>query len=214
MRRERSNPGVPVPSSGRRPSARFRSEWARLEREVRACRRCPNYRSRLLPVLYRGTATPRIVFVGEAPGATEDRLGVPFVGRSGRKLDTAIERAGLAPSEYGVLNLIKCRPPGNRFRRASAVACRPFLDRQLDLLAPEVLVPLGREALHALDPAAPPVLKAAGHPRRSGPHNLFPLVHPAATLRSRAMAERWDRDWTAFAQWFASGVAARAREPP
>lgn len=152
-------------------------------------------------MVYRGGLSPLVVFVGEAPGATEDREGLPFVGRSGRRLDGAIERAALAPEEVGVLNLIKCRPPANRFDRAAARTCRPFLDRQLDLLRPRGLVTLGAHALRALDPTAPPVLRAAGEARPIGRGTLFPMIHPAAAMRSRRLAERWVHDVDALARW-------------
>lgn len=151
--------------------------------------------------MYRGSLAPRIVFVGEAPGAEEDRTGVPFVGRSGAVLDAAVGRLGLAPGEFGVLNVLKCRPPGNRFDRSAAATCRPYLERQLALLRPKVLVPLGRSALRALAPRSPPVLEAAGRPVTDAPFLLFPLLHPAATLRSRNWADRWARDVTALGEW-------------
>ncbi len=142
------------------------------------------------------------MFVGEAPGAEEDRIGLPFVGRAGRRLDDATVRLGLADDEFGLLNLLKCRPPANRFDRAAAAACRPFLDRQLALLRPAALVTLGASALRALDPGAPPVLSAAGRPRPSTDPPLFPLVHPAA-LRSRRLYRRWDDDLRALGVWLA-----------
>jgi uracil-DNA glycosylase len=151
--------------------------------------------------VYRGSLAPRVVFVGEAPGVLEDRTGTPFVGRSGRRLDTAIERLGLERSEFGVLNVLKCRPPGNRFDRSAARTCRPYLDRQLALLQPEVVVTLGASALRAFDPRAPPILTVAGRPRPSVAWRLFPLLHPAATLRSRRWAERWERDLAALGAW-------------
>lgn len=142
-----------------------------------------------------------MVFVGEAPGAAEDRLGLPFVGRSGRILDRAIESIGLSERSVGVLNVLKCRPPGNRFDRSAAEACRPHLDRQLSLLRPRRLVTLGAVALRALDPEAPRVLQAAGRPRPTAYGPLFPLVHPAASLRSTAMRTRWDHDVRELAEW-------------
>ncbi|MGP8074370.1 MAG: uracil-DNA glycosylase [Thermoplasmata archaeon] len=206
-----------MPSSGPRPpqagsghsgpgSDAVRSELADLAREIVACRRCPLGHTRTNAVVYRGSPAPRIVFVGEAPGAEEDRLGVPFVGRSGSILDTAIARLGLAPSEFGILNILKCRPPANKFDRAAAETCRPYLDRQLALLRPNLLVSLGASALRALDPFAPSVMKAAGAPRSAPGGTLFPLVHPAATLRSRRMKERWERDLGTLAERLGTAV--------
>lgn len=182
------------------------SEWESLSSEIRRCQLCPLGRTRTHAVVYRGGLSPRIVFVGEAPGREEDLRGIPFVGRSGRRLDAAIACLGLGEKEFGVLNVLKCRPPHNRFNAAAARTCRPYLDRQLDLLRPQVLVPLGRTALRAIAPNAPPVLKAAGRPLRSSDGRiLFPLLHPAAALRSRRWAERWDRDIAALHDWLAAG---------
>jgi uracil-DNA glycosylase len=127
---------------------------------------------------------------------------VPFVGRAGRRLDRAIQFLGFAPDSFGVVNLIKCRPPRNRFDVRAARICRPYLDRQLALLRPEVIVPLGAHALRALDPSAPPVTLAAGRPREGSAIPLFPLLHPAAAMRSRRWAERWDQDLLALRAWW------------
>jgi uracil-DNA glycosylase len=198
---------LPRKSARRRPgkvravSSRIRKTWAQLSREIRTCQRCPLGHTRTQAVVYRGGLAPRVVFVGEAPGVLEDRTGIPFVGRSGRRLDAAIERLGLEPSEFGVLNVLKCHPPRNRFDRAAAHTCRPYLDRQLALLRPEAVVTLGASALHAFDPRAPPILTVAGRPRPSATWRVFPLLHPAATLRSRRWAKRWESDLEALGAW-------------
>lgn len=181
--------------------------WDALSAEIRQCQLCPLGHTRQQAVVYRGSLAPRIVFVGEAPGAAEDRAGIPFVGRSGARLDAAIEQLGLRPTEFGILNVLKCRPPGNRFDRSAARTCRPYLDRQLALLRPTVLVPLGRAALSALEPRAPPILQIAGRPVRTAPVAVFPLLHPAAALRSRRWAERWDHDVGALGAWLSTRAA-------
>jgi uracil-DNA glycosylase len=158
-------------------------------------------------VVYRGGLAPRVVFVGEAPGAEEDRTGLPFVGRSGKILDRAIASLGLDDEEFGVLNVLKCRPPENRFDPRAAGACRPYLDRQLALLRPEVLVTLGAKALATVDPNAPPMLVAAGHPIAGVGTPHFPLLHPAATLRSRRLRERWESDLRALGRWLENRAA-------
>jgi DNA polymerase len=152
-------------------------------------------------VVYRGGSFPWLVFVGEAPGAKEDQEGVPFVGRSGRVLDDAVRSLGLPDGATGILNVLKCRPPGNRFDRRAAATCRPFLDRQLDLLRPSLLVSLGASALRTLDPKAPPVLRASGRWRKGPRGPLFPMLHPAAALRSTRLKERWEHDVRALARW-------------
>jgi uracil-DNA glycosylase family 4 len=184
--------------------ARRREQFERLSDEIRACRRCPLGSVRTQAVVYRGGFAPRLLFVGEAPGAAEDREGRPFVGRSGRVLDAAIASLGIGPDEFGILNLLKCRPPENKFDPAAARTCRPYLDRQVALLRPGACVSLGAKALQALDPTAPPILASAGTPRRAFGLPLFPLVHPAASLRSGRMRARWTSDVGALSRWLAS----------
>ena len=170
------------------------SEWERLSEEIRSCTRCPLHRTRTQAVVYRGGPNPRLVFVGEAPGAEEDRVGRPFVGRSGRLLDESVAGLGVPPDSVGMINVLKCRPPKNVFVDRSVAACRPYLDRQLALLSPRVVVPLGAHALEALDPSAPRITDAAGRARTAGAWPLFPLLHPAAALRSRRNLARWRDD--------------------
>lgn len=174
--------------------------WESLSSEIRSCALCALSRTRTNAVVYRGGRRPWVLFVGEAPGAEEDRQGLPFVGRAGHRLDEAISRIGLTESDYGVVNLLKCRPPENRFDRAAAATCRPYLDRQFALLRPSVYVPLGRWALVALDPTAPSVTRAAGRPRSWEGRTIFPLIHPAA-VRSRATRARWESDTAALARF-------------
>ena len=175
--------------------------WERLSTEIRECTRCRLHATRTQAVVYRGSLRPRVLFVGEAPGAAEDREGRPFVGRSGKKLDAAIASLGLGAEEFGVLNVVKCRPPGNRFDPVAERTCRPYLDRQVALLQPEVLVTLGAHALRALAPGAASVLTSAGTALPGSDPPLFPLIHPAAALRSRRLTERWDRDVHGLGAW-------------
>ena len=182
-------------------------EWDQLSAEIRACRKCPLGSTRTNAVVYRGGLAPRVVFVGEAPGAEEDRTGRPFVGRSGRELDRAVATLGLSAEDFGVLNVLKCRPPANRFDPSAARTCRPYLDRQLELLRPEVVVTLGARALAAMDPSALPMLSAAGLPREHGRIPHFPLIHPAAALRSRRLRERWESDVRALGRWLGERLA-------
>lgn len=182
----------------------FDPEWKDLSAKIRECDRCVLHLSRTQAVVYRGVPGPDVVFVGEAPGAEEDRRGVPFVGRAGRRLDEAIASAGIPESAVGVLNVLKCRPPHNRFDRRAAQTCRPYLDRQIAWLNPALVVTLGRWALSTLLPTAPPVSVAAGHSFRWNGRRLLALLHPAATFRSRAYREKWERDLAALGHAYRS----------
>lgn len=174
--------------------------WTELVREVEGCTLCPLHEHRTHAVVYRGAPRPRVVFVGEAPGAEEDRQGRPFVGRSGRLLDAGLASVGLRADDVGIVNLVKCRPPRNVFSRSAAATCRPYLDRQLELLGPELVVSLGAHALRALDPTAPRVTESAGTVRPLAHWRLFPMLHPAATFRSRRNLARWHADLALLAR--------------
>jgi DNA polymerase len=136
-----------------------------------------------------GSADARVVIVGEAPGAQEDRQGRPFVGNAGRLLDRLLEAAGLRREEVFITNVLKARPPGNRDPRADEVAHHlPWLEAQLEVIEPELIVPLGR---HALARFADDLKISETHGRvveRDG-RRLFPMYHPAAALHATALRE-------------------------
>jgi DNA polymerase len=141
-----------------------------------------------------GSPAAEIVLVGEAPGATEDQLGRPFVGRAGKLLDEALAAAGIARDDVWITNVVKARPPGNRDPKPAEVAhWLPVLERELALVAPRVVVPLGRHALAHFAPGAK-ISAAHGTVLAGGDRVLYPLYHPAAALRSRALREAFLAD--------------------
>ena len=165
-----------------------------------------------------GSPTARVVVVGEAPGASEDRAGKPFVGRAGRLLDEVLERAGLPREEVWVTNVIKARPPGNRDPRPDEVAhCRPWLQAELELLAPWLVVPLGRHALAHFAPGQKITQVAGTRLTAADGRVLVPLLHPAAALRSPPMRERLfadaDRLRTVVAELAAADPPRRSAGP-
>jgi len=123
-----------------------------LAAECGACRRCGLADSRQQVVVGRGNAAARLLLVGEAPGAEEEACGQPFVGRSGRLLEAMLAAAGLdSERDLYIANVIKCRPPGNRKpSRAEIEACRPWLERQIGLVRPQLVLLVGATALEAL----------------------------------------------------------------
>ncbi|MFZ0830727.1 MAG: uracil-DNA glycosylase [Thermoplasmata archaeon] len=191
---EEAWPNVP------RTRRRSLSEWRGLNREINRCRRCPLGNLRAHTVIHRGSLRPRVLFVGEAPGASEDRTGLPFVGAAGKRLDQLVARLGLLESEFAVINVIKCRPPANKFNAEAAEACRPFLARQVEFLQPIMIVTLGVSALSAFRPDLLPITKSAG--RRFGWRGLlfFPMIHPSAAARSGAFLRRWELDGTTLSK--------------
>jgi DNA polymerase len=127
-----------------------------------------------------------VVFVGEAPGAREDALGRPFVGAAGKLLDELLVEAGLVREDVWITNVVKARPPKNRDPTvAEAAHCRPWLEAELALIAPRLVVPLGR---HALKHFAPEARIAEVHGRLLD-GGLFPLYHPAAAIYNRSLRE-------------------------
>jgi uracil-DNA glycosylase len=131
-----------------------------------------------------GSATAAVVLVGEAPGAKEDESGRPFVGGAGKLLDRLLEEAGLARSDVFITNVVKARPPGNRDPKADEVAHHlPWLEAQLEVIAPKLIVPLGRHALARFAPDAK-ITQTHGSVLERDGRTLFPMFHPAAALRN------------------------------
>lgn len=163
-----------------------------LRAEIRAHRDCGFEICASATQLVAGDGNPgaRVMLVGEAPGASEDREGRPFVGRAGRLLDEVLAHAGLSRADVYVTNVVKARPPGNRDPRPTEVAHhRPWLLAELELLRPDLIVPLGRHALAHFFPG-PRITEVAGTLLERDGRRVFPLLHPAAALRSPGMRER------------------------
>jgi DNA polymerase len=141
-----------------------------------------------------GPVTAPVMIVGEAPGGREDAQGRPFVGSAGKLLDRLLEHAGLTRGEVFITNVVKARPPGNRDPKAPEVAHHwPWLEAQLELIAPALLVPLGRHALKRFAPDAR-IGDAHGMVVEAGGRRLFPLYHPAAALHNPTLRETLTTD--------------------
>jgi uracil-DNA glycosylase len=156
-----------------------------LAQEASGCTRCPLAAGRTQVVFGMGNPDAGLVFIGEGPGAEEDRQGLPFVGRSGQLLDRLVaEEMGLTRDDCYIANVVKCRPPDNRDPRPEEIAaCRPWLEAQLDVIAPRVIVTLGNFASKLLLDTTTGITKLRGrsYPYRGGV--LIPTFHPAAVLR-------------------------------
>jgi len=132
-----------------------------------------------------GSATADVMIVGEAPGASEDKQGRPFVGRAGKLLDELLEEAGLVREDVFITNVVKARPPGNRDPKADEVAhYMPWLERQLALIRPNVVIPVGRHALAHFAPGRK-ITEVHGELLVERERRLVPWLHPAAALRNR-----------------------------
>jgi DNA polymerase len=159
---------------------------AEIEAEAKVCVACPLAKGRTQVVFARGDPRADLMFVGEAPGRDEDLQGEPFVGRSGKLLDRLIaEEIGLDRTGYYVANTLKCRPPGNRDPLPEeTAACRHWLESQIELVQPKVIVTLGNFATRSLLNTTEGITRLRGrvHPFRVG-IVLVPTFHPSAALR-------------------------------
>ena len=153
--------------------------------ELGECTRCKLHKGRHNIVFGVGSATARLVFVGEAPGEDEDMQGIPFVGKAGQLLTKMIEAMGLSRDEVYICNTVKCRPPNNRNPEPDELgACEPFLKGQLASLRAEVIVTLGKFASQALLRDETPISRLRGAWREYAGVPLMPTFHPAYLLRS------------------------------
>ena len=171
-----------------------RAALVELYREVEGCTRCPLHETRSKPVFGAGDADAELMFVGEAPGAEEDRQGLPFVGRAGQLLGELLEGIGLSRQDVFIANVLKSRPPGNRDPQPLEIeACRPYLFEQVRLIEPKVVCTLGNFATKLLSGNPAGITRVRGTPQvhELGGRTVFllPLLHPAAALRTPAMKE-------------------------
>ena len=162
-------------------------DWSALRERVAACTRCDLHSTRTQTVFGVGSQTARWMFIGEAPGAEEDRRGEPFVGRAGQLLTSMLKALGFARDDVYIANVLKCRPPGNRDPRPEeARCCRDYLERQIELVAPTLIVAVGRVAAQNLLGTDMPLAKLRGTVHALGDRRRPVLVtyHPAYLLRS------------------------------
>jgi DNA polymerase len=151
------------------------------------------------PVPGEGPAAADVMLVGEAPGAKEDETGRPFVGSAGRFLDRLLGEAGLDRSDVFITNVLKARPPGNRSPKAAEVAhSRPWLDRQLELVDPLLVVPLGRHAIEIFLPGRK-ITAARGQLALAGGRAVYPTLHPSAAVRVEALRHQIQDDFRGLA---------------
>jgi len=161
-------------------------ELATLEQEVSACPLCDLSRTRKRAVPGEGPVDAEVMFIGEGPGSNEDQQGRPFVGPAGRLLNELLASIGLARDQVYITNVVKCRPPNNRDPMPQEIAaCAPYLERQLALIKPKVVVTLGRYSMAKFFPGAS-ITKIHGQPKRIGATFYFPMFHPAAALRQES----------------------------
>jgi DNA polymerase len=189
-------PRAPAPPPAPRPpkidegpalvGPELRARLTLIDERVRACTLCELHAGRQQTVFARGNPDADLVFVGEGPGADEDAQGLPFVGKAGQLLDKMIAAMGMTEDDVYICNIVKCRPPNNRVPAPAEMAsCLPYLNEQLDLVRPKVIVALGSTALKGLLGAGEGITKARGNWKiYRGTTPLMPTFHPAYVLRT------------------------------
>lgn len=165
-------------------------DWDALCQRVAACQFCDELaRTRTQTVFGVGDRQARWLLIGEAPGADEDRQGEPFVGRAGKLLNAMLQSVGLSREQVYIANILKCRPPNNRDPRPDeAAACFPYLQRQIELIQPDLIIALGRVAAQRLLECSTPLSRLRGsvHRLESTGTPLIATYHPAYLLRTPA----------------------------
>ncbi len=182
------------------PAEQRREQLVALYEEVSECERCPLHAGRTKAVFGAGNADAELMFVGEAPGAEEDRQGLPFVGRAGQLLNQLLEEIGMKREDAFVANVLKSRPPGNRDPQPEEIeACWPYLERQIQLIEPRVIATLGNFATKKITGNQTGITRVRGTPQV---HEIagrtlfvFPLLHPAAALRTPSLVETLREDF-------------------
>jgi uracil-DNA glycosylase len=194
-----------------------RARLVELYEQVQVCTRCPLHETRNKAVFGAGNADADLMFVGEAPGAEEDRQGLPFVGRAGQLLNELLGEIGMSREDVFIANVLKSRPPGNRDPQPLEIeACRPYLFEQVRLIEPRVVCTLGNFATKLLSGSPAGITKVRGTPqvRRLGQRTVFllPLFHPAAALRTPAVKETLRGDFERLPELLATPLPGAAEE--
>jgi len=185
--------------------------------QAKACVRCPELAATRKTVVFgAGNADAELMFVGEAPGASEDEQGVPFVGRAGKLLEKLLEEIGMARSEVFIANTLKCRPPGNRDPLPVEIEnCQEYLRRQVELIQPTVICTLGNFSTKLLRGDPTGITRLHGQPevltlgRRAV--RLYPIYHPAAALYTPRMLETLREDFVRLPELLALGAPEQPR---
>jgi DNA polymerase len=191
-------------------------DWDCLRTTVAACQRCSLHQTRTQTVFGVGNTRARWMFIGEAPGAEEDRQGEPFVGRAGQLLTAMLQALGFRREDVYIANVLKCRPPGNRDPKPEeALQCRGYLERQIELVSPAIIVAVGRIAAQNLLATDTALARLRGKVHALGPRGrpLIVTYHPAYLLRSPAEKRKAWQDLL-FARQVYAQIEAGGRVTP
>ena len=163
------------------------NNWEELEQACKRCTKCKLCENRHNVVIGTGARNAKIMFIGEGPGADEDNEGIPFVGKAGKLMDKAFEGVGINREEVYIANIVKCRPPNNRNPELEeAEACREYLESQINLVKPEIIVLLGSVALKNIMGKEYGITASRGKWFEKDGIRILPTFHPAALLRDES----------------------------
>jgi DNA polymerase len=184
--------------------------------EARGCTRCPLHQTRTQVVFGSGNANAELMFIGEAPGAQEDRMGLPFVGQAGKLLDKLLGEIGMERGDVFICNVLRCRPPDNRDPQPKEIeACQDYLFRTVDLIEPTMICTLGNFSTKLLRADTTGITRLHGREevRVIGPRavRLYPLYHPAAALYTPSMLETLRADFSRIPAIIALGPPEQPR---
>ncbi len=165
-----------------------------LYREWDNCNRCKLHQWRTNIVFGEGNPASKVIFIGEGPGEEEDRQGRPFVGRAGQLLTLMLQSIGLKREDVYITNIVKCRPPNNREpEKDEVIACAPLLQKQIEIIDPQLIVTLGKPAITALSGQKMPITKIRGRVMVINGRKVLPTYHPAFLLRNPVRKkEAWE----------------------
>jgi len=184
---------------------------AQIAEEVSTCQKCALYRSRKLSVPGEGPMNSEVMFIGEGPGFHENEQGRPFVGAAGNLLNELLAAAGLKRSEVWIGNVVKCRPPGNRDPLPEELAaCDQYLERQIAIINPKIIITLGRISMGKYMPGAK-ISSVHGQMRRVGDRFVIAMFHPAAALHQAALKPAILSDFTQLPKLLEQAQTAQMR---
>ena len=185
-----------------------------LDEAIHSCTLCPLHQGRTQSVPGEGPLGADIMFIGEGPGFHEDRQGRPFVGAAGKFLEELLASIGMTREQVYIANVVKCRPPGNRDPSPNELsACEPYLERQIQLIKPKVIVTLGRFSMYRYFPGAS-ISKIHGQPKRVGNLLVVPMFHPAAALHQPKWRPLVEADFKKLPGLIAEAANYGDHEPP
>jgi DNA polymerase len=187
-----------------------------IERQVSLCADCALHRSRNRAVPGEGPSNALIMFIGEAPGYHEDQQGRPFVGAAGRFLEELLASIGLKREQVFITNVVKCRPPANRDPLPSEISiCSKYLEKQLEIIRPKIIVTLGRYSFARFFPKET-ISKARGRPRKREGVIFYPMFHPAAALHQQSLKRVIEEDIKAIPSLLKEAMESKepAAPPP